>query len=187
MKKYSVLRFAGLLENQGDTGAGLPLADISTRMPLRVERDEDDVRTFSVERQGGGFGVKWLLVVGVLLGVSVGGWRGVGVVCVVLGVLRACWWATRVSKESITVMRGLGVQLTQERASGAQHTVFIDREHVQDVVINEGITLCKVVFYLAILVRGKDKLVLVFPHLQPRRDELLAVRQGVRDMLFDKG
>lgn len=40
---------------------------------------------------------------------------------------------------------------------------FLDLQRVRAVVINEGITMHRVVYYMALLVEGKDKLVVAFP------------------------
>lgn len=64
--------------------------------------------------------------------------------------------------ESCTVTRGLGVQLSTTRASGRTSTVFVERAALQDMVINEAIHYYTVVPYLALLVKGKSDLVVVF-------------------------
>jgi GPI-GlcNAc transferase complex PIG-H subunit len=54
---------------------------------------------------------------------------------------------------------------------------------VQDVLINEGITACRVIFYLALAVRGERALVLPFRHLFPRLPVLREVAAGIRRVL----
>ncbi|KAG9296370.1 hypothetical protein G9A89_014962 [Geosiphon pyriformis] len=63
---------------------------------------------------------------------------------------------------------------------------FIDRSKILDVIINEGITMLQVKFYLAIIVESQDRMVVVFEHLLPRLNVLLEVYQGTRAVLFNE-
>lgn len=75
-----------------------------------------------------------------------------------------------VLSESISVMRGLGVQLTTWRGSGRPATVFVPAEEVRSAVVNEGIAMCDVHYYLALVVGvgRKPSLLLPFPTSRPR-------------------
>lgn len=57
-----------------------------------------------------------------------------------------------VREESLLVMDSLGVQKRTTYWSGAQSHRFIDKANIAQIVINEGITMCSVVFYVAIMV-----------------------------------
>src|SRR5437870_3383179 len=79
-------------------------------------------------------------------------------------------------------MRALGIQLKTKYFSGKEDALFIDKEHLKAIVIQEGITCgtllvnnCavtvnftvrgragSVIFYLAIIVHGRDKLLVAF-------------------------
>lgn len=59
-------------------------------------------------------------------------------------------------------MRQLGVQLTTRYYSGAEDSYFIDVNKIQAVIINEGISMGDIIFYLAFIVKGKKKLVIAF-------------------------
>ena len=39
---------------------------------------------------------------------------------------------------------------------------FIDHSRIADIIINEGITMLQVKFYMAIIVEGQDRMVIVF-------------------------
>jgi hypothetical protein len=60
------------------------------------------------------------------------------------------------------VIRDMGIQLNRKRFSGLETHLFIEKNKISAVVINEGITCGDVVFYLAIVVRGKNRMILVF-------------------------
>ena len=46
---------------------------------------------------------------------------------------------------------------------GKQTHKFIDEAAIQFIIINEGITMFKVIFYMAVVVRGQEKMDIVFP------------------------
>ena len=75
------------------------------------------------------------------------------------------WRRSTVLEESVTVVRDLGVHLETRFVSGSLESRFLDMQKIQDVVLNEGISMHRIVFYLAFLVKGHDKMVVVFPHL----------------------
>ena len=64
--------------------------------------------------------------------------------------------------ESLLVVRDLGLQVQTRYYGGTQRTRFIDRAHVADVILNEGITFQSVIFYMAVVVEGQDRLLVVF-------------------------
>lgn len=64
--------------------------------------------------------------------------------------------------ESLLVMRDLGVQVGTRYFSGREKKQFIERDSIECIVINEGIQTWTVFYYLAILVKGKERMVLPF-------------------------
>ena len=64
--------------------------------------------------------------------------------------------------ESLLVVRDLGLQIRTRFALGAQRSRFVDRAHLADIILNEGITYQSVIFYLAVVVQGEDRLLVVF-------------------------
>ena len=86
----------------------------------------------------------------------------------------------RVAKESLLVIRELGVQLVTRYRSGRERHRFLEHAEIMDVVINEGITFQRVVFYMAFVVRDADRLVLAFETLQPKLPVLREIYSGVR-------
>ena len=64
--------------------------------------------------------------------------------------------------ESFLVIRDLGVQIRTKYIFGRTRTKFIDASLIGDIFINEGLHLEQVLYYLAILVRGKTDLEIIF-------------------------
>ncbi|CAM9426126.1 unnamed protein product, partial [Phaeothamnion confervicola] len=89
-----------------------------------------------------------------------------------------------VREESLLVIQELGVQLTVKYADGREKSKFIDRAKIKAVIINEGVTMHRVVFYMAFVVEGSDCMIVAFEHLRPRLDALLRVYRGTRAAVF---
>ncbi|KAF2133858.1 hypothetical protein P153DRAFT_392498 [Dothidotthia symphoricarpi CBS 119687] len=75
------------------------------------------------------------------------------------------------TEESLTLLRGLGVQTSTTSATYLQTptTRFIPSTQIQDIVIHEAFKGFEIRFYLAIVVQGERDVVVVFPGLLPRR------------------
>ncbi|XP_031558006.1 phosphatidylinositol N-acetylglucosaminyltransferase subunit H-like isoform X2 [Actinia tenebrosa] len=61
-----------------------------------------------------------------------------------------------VIKESVTVVKNIGIQIKTTYKSGKQALKFVDHKSVADIIINEAITMHKVIFYVAILTRNSE-------------------------------
>ncbi|KAG2730971.1 hypothetical protein G9P44_006120 [Scheffersomyces stipitis] len=101
----------------------------------------------------------------------------------------------QVPEDSITVMKGLGVQLSSRKSWKFQYRseCFIPVSNTIDLVIHEGFHgYGQVIFYLCILTKssavGKtnnDNIIKVaFPEFLPRKDILLDVWKLSRELLF---
>ncbi|KAK9478024.1 GPI-GlcNAc transferase complex, PIG-H component-domain-containing protein [Lipomyces japonicus] len=90
-------------------------------------------------------------------------------------------------EESFLVMNGLGIQLTSTGPTiFSSSTQFIPVELVQDVILYEGFKGFEVVFYMAVIVKDRSRLSVVFPTLLPRRAILEEVWRDVRKCLFQQ-
>ena len=69
---------------------------------------------------------------------------------------------------------------------GTKKRKFIDHTLIKSVIINEGITGNKVIFYLAVNVDGEQKLTLPFEHHYPRYNALIRIYRGVRCVLWEE-
>ncbi|XP_044292963.1 phosphatidylinositol N-acetylglucosaminyltransferase subunit H isoform X3 [Varanus komodoensis] len=59
----------------------------------------------------------------------------------------------KIDQESLLIVGSLGIQMTSSYASGKETTTFIEMNQVKDVVINEAISMQKVIYYLCILLQ----------------------------------
>jgi len=62
----------------------------------------------------------------------------------------------------MTVFGKLGVQFTIQFYGGRELYRFIDRSNIKDVILNEGVSVFRVVYYMAFIVDGRDKLDVAF-------------------------
>ncbi|DBA00621.1 TPA: hypothetical protein N0F65_007750 [Lagenidium giganteum] len=86
--------------------------------------------------------------------------------------------------ESLLVIPGLGVQLTRRCRSGAKTIKFIDVANIRAVVVNEAITFSQVVYYLAFLVQGEERMILAFESFRPRIAVLQEILRTTRSIVF---
>ncbi|KAF1799451.1 GPI-GlcNAc transferase complex, PIG-H component-domain-containing protein [Mucor lusitanicus] len=90
-----------------------------------------------------------------------------------------------VRQESILAIRDVGIQVKTTYWGGSSVSRFINRNKIDDVIINEGISFWQIKSYMAILVKDEDKMVVVFEHLLPRlKPVLLRAYQGTRTIIF---
>jgi phosphatidylinositol glycan class H protein len=91
------------------------------------------------------------------------------------------------TEESLTVLRGLGIQTSTTSSTYLQSptTRFIPTTSIQDILIHEAFKGFEVRFYLAIVVDGEDDVVVVFPRLLPKRAILEEVWRGARKCLWE--
>ncbi|KAI9470050.1 MAG: GPI-GlcNAc transferase complex, PIG-H component-domain-containing protein [Benjaminiella poitrasii] len=90
-----------------------------------------------------------------------------------------------VREESILAIQDVGIQVKTTYWGGSTVSRFINRPKIEDVIINEGISFWQIKSYMAILVKGENKMIVVFENLLPRLDPILIhVYQGIRTILF---
>ncbi|KAI8888531.1 hypothetical protein K501DRAFT_240525 [Backusella circina FSU 941] len=90
-----------------------------------------------------------------------------------------------VRQESILSIRDVGIQVKTVYWGGSVVSRFINRSKIEDVIINEGISFWQIKSYMAIMVKGEDKMTVVFEHLLPKlQPVLLRVYQGTRSIIF---
>ncbi|CAM9951673.1 unnamed protein product [Scytosiphon promiscuus] len=105
---------------------------------------------------------------------------GVGLLVVLGCVAWGLGCRSRVREESLLVVRELGVQVTTKYVDGREKSTFLDKAKIKAILINEGITMHRVVFYLAFVVAGRDKMVVAFENLKPRLHTLIKIYRGTR-------
>jgi len=107
----------------------------------------------------------------------------------------------RVTKEALLVVSSVGVQLTTTFASGRCVSKFYDSSSVSGVVINEAVTMYRVIHYMALLLSLKDdkplrsdsaqqpyvtELVPLFTHSWPSLRFLQQMRSNITNSLNDQ-
>lgn len=100
----------------------------------------------------------------------------------------------KVKKESLLVMTSIGVQLTTTFASGRKISMFYDMANIRDIVINEAVTVHRVIYYLAILLHQCSSpnptitsLVPLYTHSWPALRCLLLIRTEISKLLNSDG
>nr|XP_054758855.1 phosphatidylinositol N-acetylglucosaminyltransferase subunit H-like [Lytechinus pictus] len=120
------------------------------------------------------------------VGLTVLFWNAV--LAIMISVLLFLYIHSSVSKETLLLISSLGLQISSEYVTGCRVTQFIPFRAVQDIVIHEAVTMNKVVYYLAVLLKhqnGKEwtnSLVPVFMHSMPRLDKLQEIHASVHRM-----
>ncbi|OAG11746.1 uncharacterized protein CC84DRAFT_1133758 [Paraphaeosphaeria sporulosa] len=91
------------------------------------------------------------------------------------------------AEESLLVLRGLGLQTSTASSIYLRTptTRFIPTTSVQDIFIHEAFKGFEIRFYLAVVVKGEEDVVVVFPRLLPRRGILEEVWRGSRRCLWE--
>ncbi|KAI8337234.1 GPI-GlcNAc transferase complex, PIG-H component-domain-containing protein [Chlamydoabsidia padenii] len=124
----------------------------------------------------------------VLLIISIAIWMNKTTLWVWMLPLGWLWIKLRnVKQESLLVMQDIGIQVKTTYWSGRSESKFINRQKIENVVINEGITLWQVKPYMAILVKEQDKMTIVFENLLPSlHPALLDTYKGTKQLLFSE-
>ncbi|XP_041354307.1 phosphatidylinositol N-acetylglucosaminyltransferase subunit H-like [Gigantopelta aegis] len=95
----------------------------------------------------------------------------------------------KVKRESFLVLPSLGIQVKTEYLFGHCDAEFIDILHVKDVIINEAITMQRVICYLAVLLKEDncDNLKAIYPlftHSWPSLSVIQPIYQITQKKLF---
>ncbi|KAK6877665.1 Phosphatidylinositol N-acetylglucosaminyltransferase subunit gpi15 [Candida tropicalis] len=103
--------------------------------------------------------------------------------------LIGAFYSLQPPEDSITVMKGIGIQLNSKKLWKFQsYDSFIPIENMIDLVIHEGFhEYGQVIFYLCVLTKAngdKNSITVVFPEFLPRKDILLTVWTLSRELLF---
>lgn len=90
-------------------------------------------------------------------------------------------------EESLLILRGLGIQTTSSAKTylSKASTRFIPTTQIQDIFIHEAFKGFEVRFYLSIVVKGEEDVVVVYPNLLPGLTILEEVWRGARACLYE--
>lgn len=74
----------------------------------------------------------------------------------------------QIVQENVVAIRGVGVQMTSVYDTGRRVRTFVQSDRIRAALVNEGIQGCDVRYYLALLVAGREGMVLLFDAARPR-------------------
>ena len=66
------------------------------------------------------------------------------------------------SAESLLILEGVGIQLRTTYFLGSIRHRFYAQSRIRDIIIVEGISMCRIFFYLSFLIDGEEAMVLAF-------------------------
>ncbi|SMN22215.1 similar to Saccharomyces cerevisiae YNL038W GPI15 Protein involved in the synthesis of N-acetylglucosaminyl phosphatidylinositol (GlcNAc-PI) [Maudiozyma saulgeensis] len=112
--------------------------------------------------------------------------------------LTSCMTLKNPTIETLTIFKNYGIQTsdvsgysvlpdTLNNMICSPRTIFVPRDRIVDVIINEGfVRECQVIFYLAAIVRGQDKMKLLFSRNRPRLVDQKTIYNLARKCLYLK-
>jgi phosphatidylinositol glycan class H protein len=87
---------------------------------------------------------------------------------VALLLLRMYIFFAKTIEERVMVIKGYGIFGESRSRLGPAAQFFIAKQNIKHIIINEGITFADIIFYLAVVVAGQDKMVVLFDSLRPK-------------------
>jgi hypothetical protein len=90
-----------------------------------------------------------------------------------------------VTKESILVIQGKGIQIEKIYFNNSKEHHFIPFSSIETFVLNEGFMFRRVVYYLCILLKNQKALILPFSHTLPKLKDCLIILKRTRKILFN--
>ncbi|XP_067941836.1 phosphatidylinositol N-acetylglucosaminyltransferase subunit H-like [Watersipora subatra] len=84
--------------------------------------------------------------------------------------------AHHVYRESVLVVRTYGVQVTREYSMGSKFHQFFPAHQIHSIVINEGISMHQIFYYLAIVIQKEKKLTKLCPLFLSSRPRLAVLQ-----------
>ncbi|KAJ1787415.1 hypothetical protein GGH19_004329 [Coemansia sp. RSA 1807] len=152
---------------------------------LRCEQKSPDVCEYTVRRDAMGLRVSDILAIALVSWAAHVFFRGPLIFACVPMLLYIVRSSLQVCQESLTVVRNVGIQTSTTTVAGFRHTRSYESQQIKDFIIHEALQLLEYRYYMAIMpIDPSQKIVIMFPHLLPKLDELLPVYHGTRMLLF---
>ncbi|GBG30314.1 Phosphatidylinositol N-acetylglucosaminyltransferase subunit H [Hondaea fermentalgiana] len=82
---------------------------------------------------------------------------------------------TAIVEERLLVIPEVGVQVETVTHAGSVQKEFYAVDQIEAIIINEAISWCRIVFFLALVVPSRGKMQIVFANTQPPLYDLQAV------------
>ena len=95
-------------------------------------------------------------------------------------------WSHRneVFKETLLIIKNLGVQITKSKRSGAESSIFIEHSEIREFVINESMSPYSVKINLGIIQVKSVDLIIPFSSFELSLAQAKQVYKGAREILF---
>lgn len=177
------------------------------RYTIIIEREKDD-NFVQFEIHPNNIQQKKILHCTALILIAVWFWQGAGSIfdrfqqydttAKVIALVVLCSFLKDPTIERVSVFKNYGIQTSEFTGLSILPTflnnlfcssedLFIPRDSIVDVIINEGfVRQCQVIFYLAIIIKGEDKMRLLFAKSRPRLEDQKRVYNLARNCLFLK-
>ncbi|KAI8619599.1 GPI-GlcNAc transferase complex, PIG-H component-domain-containing protein [Chytriomyces sp. MP71] len=127
------------------------------------------------------------VVVGHLAQTSTSLWDSILVrLLIPIFILWLYWRSGTVREESLLVIRNVGLQTRTTNALGSSSTTFVPVSKVAEVIVNEGITMFQVRYYLAVVVSDRKEMLVIFESFLPKLEYLKPVYWETRRILFNE-
>ena len=107
--------------------------------------------------------------------------------CLVVVIIVYLVWGYRseITQETLTVIKGIGVQITKYRRDGGKSNLFIDCSDIREVIINEALTPYHVRVCLGIILIKSQELIVPFQGFEITLTQAKQVYQATRKILFN--
>ncbi|KAK9466715.1 GPI-GlcNAc transferase complex, PIG-H component-domain-containing protein [Lipomyces arxii] len=97
------------------------------------------------------------------------------------------FWNREYTEDSILILHDFGIQLSSTGTTIlSRSSQFIPLELIQDVILHEGFHGLGVIYFLAVVVKDRERLLVVFPNLLPKRAVLEDIWRDIRRCLYQQ-
>lgn len=105
---------------------------------------------------------------------------------VVLVVAYLVWsYRSEITQETLSIIKGIGVQITKYRRDGGKSNLFIDSSDIREVIINEVLSPYHVKFCIGIITVKSQDLIVPFENFSISLIQAKQIYQGAKEVLFN--
>lgn len=104
---------------------------------------------------------------------------------IILPIIYAAYsFRTEVTKETLYVIKGLGLQLTKFTRDNSSSNIFIDMSDIKEFIINETLSPYDARINLGIILTKSSHFIIPFQHFSLSLAQAKEIYQGARGILF---
>ncbi|KAJ2452436.1 hypothetical protein EV183_002951 [Coemansia sp. RSA 2336] len=179
---------ASVKKANGDGFLGYPPGGLEIShngLALVCEQKSPDVCEYRLRQDSAGVHLGDVLAIGLVSWAAHIFFRGHIVLALLPMILFLVRSSLQVYQESLLVVRNVGIQMETVTLAGFRTVQSYDVAQIKDVIIHEALHLLEYRYYMAILpLDPQSNIVIMFPHLLPKLNQLLPVFHGSRKLLF---